>query len=90
LCFELAKHGIAYFRQVPFPVVYKDVRLDCGYRIDIVVDDQLIIEVKSVERLLAIRHAQMLTYLRLSGHAVGLSINFNAVKLKDGLRRFVL
>ncbi len=90
LCFELAKDGIAYFRQVPFPVVYKNVRLDCGYRIDIVVDNQLIIEVKSVERLLAIHHAQMLTYLRLSGHAVGLLINFNAVKLKDGLRRFVL
>ena len=90
LCFELAKDGIAYFRQVPFPVVSKNVRLDCGYRIDIVVDNQLIIEVKSVDRFLAIRHAQMLTYLRLRGHAVGLLINFNAVKLKDGLRRFVL
>jgi GxxExxY protein len=90
LCFELAKDGIAYFRQVSLPVVYKNVRLDCGYRIDIVVDNQLIIEVKSVERLMAIHEAQMLTYLRLSGHAVGLLINFNAVKLKDGLRRFVL
>ena len=90
LCFELAKAQIPHSRQVPLPIVYKDVRLDCGYRIDIVVANQLIIEVKSVERLLAVHQAQMLTYLRLGGYKVGLLINFNTVQLKDGMRRFVL
>ena len=90
LCFELAQDGIAHFRQVPLPVVYKEVRLDCGYRMDLVVDHQLIIEVKSVERLLAIHTAQMLTYLRLSGYKIALLMNFNTLQLKDGLRRFVL
>ena len=90
MCFELSEQGISHLRQVPLPVVYKDVRLDCGYRIDIVVDNQLIIEVKSVERLMPIHQAQTLTYLRLSGYAVALLINFNTVRLKDGLRRLVL
>jgi GxxExxY protein len=90
LCHEMKQGGISYARQVPLPVVYKSVRLDCGYRMDIVVEDELIIEIKAVERLLPIHEAQMLTYLRLSGHKVGLLMNFNGVVLKDGLRRFVL
>jgi GxxExxY protein len=90
LCFELRQSGIAYTRQVPLPVVYKEVRLDCAYRMDIVIEQELIIEVKAVERILAIHEAQMLTYLRLSGHRVALLMNFNSVMLKDGLRRFVL
>ena len=90
LCFELKQSGISHFRQVTLPVVYKDVRLDCGYRMDIVVEGQLVVEVKAVERVLPIHEAQMLTYLRLSGHKVGLLMNFNSVVLKDGLRRFVL
>jgi GxxExxY protein len=75
---------------VPLPVVYKESRLDCGFRIDILVEDTIIIEIKSVERLSALHEAQMLTYLRLSGRKIGLLMNFNAVTLKDGLRRFIL
>jgi GxxExxY protein len=71
-------------------LVYKKVRLECGYRMDIVVEHQLIVEIKAVERLLPIHEAQMLTYLRLGGHQVALLMNFNTVALKDGLRRFVL
>ncbi len=90
LCFELGPCGVTYARQVPLAVVYKEVRLDCGYRMDIVVERELIIEIKAVERILPIHEAQMLTYLRLSGNRVGLLMNFNCVVLKDGLRRFVL
>jgi GxxExxY protein len=90
LCFELKQYGIVHFRQVPLPVVYKDVRLDCGYRMDIVVEEELVVEIKAVERLMPIHDAQMLTYLRLSGHKIGLLMNFNSVVLKDGLRRLVL
>jgi GxxExxY protein len=89
-CFELKASGIAFARQVPLSIVYKEVRLDCGYRLDIVAERELIIEVKSVERLMPIHEAQLLTYLRLSGHHVGLLMNFNTVALKDRLRRLVL
>lgn len=89
-CFELAQAGIAHRRQVPLPVIYKDVRLDCGYRLDVLVENELIIEIKAVERILPIHEAQMLTYLRLSGLRAGLLMNFNSVVLKDGLRRIVL
>lgn len=71
-------------------VLYKDVRLDCGYRMDVVVEQELIIEVKSVERLLPIHDAQMLTYLRLSALKVGLLMNFNMILLRDGIRRLVM
>ena len=90
LCFEFRQNGIAFARQVPLPVVYKDVKLECGYRLDILVENELIVEVKAVERLMPIHEAQMLTYLRLSGHKVGLLMNFHSVVLKDGLRRIVL
>ena len=90
LCLELRDAGIGHHRQVPLPVVYKGVRLECGYRMDIVVENELVIEVKAVEQLLPIHDAQMLTYLRLSGIRVGLLMNFNNVILKNGLRRFVL
>jgi GxxExxY protein len=90
LCLELKEAGITFRRQVPLPVVYKSVRLDCGYRMDIVADNELVIEIKAAERLLPIHEAQMLTYLRLSGVRAGLLMNFNSVVLKDGLRRFVL
>ncbi len=90
LCFELKQAGIASRRQVPLPIVYKKIRLDCGYRMDIVVEDQLIIEIKAAERILPVHDAQMLTYLRLSQLRVGLLMNFNSVVLKDGLKRFVL
>ena len=90
LCFELKQAGIGYQRQVTLPIVYKDVRLDCGYRMDIVVQNELIIEIKAVDRILPVHEAQMLTYLRLSHLRAGLLLNFNNVVLKDGLRRFVL
>jgi GxxExxY protein len=90
LCFELKQYGIVHCRQVPLPVVYKDVRLDCGYRMDVVVEEELVVEIKAVERLMPIHDAQMLTYLRLSGYKIGLLMNFNSVVLKDGLRRLVL
>ncbi len=90
LAYELAKSGLPFGRQVPLPLIYEDVRLDCGYRMDFVVDRQLLIEVKSLDRLLPIHDAQILTYLRLSGCRVGLLMNFNQEALRDGLRRFVL
>jgi len=89
LCFELKQNDIEHARQVPLPVTYKSVRLDCGYRMDIVVERKLILEIKSAEQILPIHEAQMLTYLRMSKLKVGLLMNFNSVTLKDGLRRFV-
>lgn len=77
------------WRQVSLPV-YKEVRLECGYRMDIVIADEVVVEVKAVEWLMPIHDPQMLTYLRLSKHKVGLIMNFNSVALKDGLRRIVL
>jgi GxxExxY protein len=90
LCFELAQRGIACAQQVPLPVIYKGNRLDCGYRIDLLVEQELIVEVKSVDQLVRIHEAQLLTYLRLSGLKLGLLLNFNAVLLKHGLRRYAL
>ena len=87
LCNDLAQAGISFARQVALPVRYRGVALECGYRMDLVVADQVIIEIKSVEKLLPIHEAQLLTYLRLSGMAVGLLMNFNMPVLKDGLRR---
>jgi GxxExxY protein len=72
------------------PVVYKSVQLDCGYRLDIVVEERVIVELKAVERLMPIHEAQILTYLKLSQIKTGLLMNFNSVTLKEGLRRFVL
>lgn len=90
LCHELTLGGTCFARQVPLPVQYKGVHLDCGYRMDLVVADQLVVEVKSVERLLALHDAQLLTYLRLSGIKKGLLLNFNTRILKHGIRRLVL
>jgi GxxExxY protein len=74
---------------VALPVVYKSVRLDCGYRLDIVVQDQVILEIKTVERLLPVHEAQMLTYMKLSGIRTGLLRNFNSAVLRDGIRRLM-
>jgi GxxExxY protein len=90
LCFELKQSGIDFSRQMPLAIVYKGIQLDCGYRLDIVVQKDLILEIKSVNQLMPIHDAQLLTYLKLSGHKVGLLMNFNTVFLKDGIRRFVL
>ena len=90
LAYELTRNGLPFGRQVPLPVVYEEVRLDCAYRADFVVDRQLLIELKSVDRTLPIHDAQILTYLRLSGCRVGLLMNFNQEVLHRGLKRFVL
>jgi GxxExxY protein len=90
LCYELTDNRIGFRRQLALPVVYKSVRLDCGYRIDIVVEERLILELKSTERLPPIHEAQVLTYMRLSGIPTGLLLNFNTPVLKDGIRRLML
>ena len=89
-CYELQQSGLHFRRQVPLPVVYKDIRLDCGYRIDVVVEELVILELKTVERLIPVHEAQLLTYLKLSGLRIGLLLNFNSAVLKDGIRRMVL
>ena len=90
LCYELDHGGLAFRRQVPLPVVYKSMRLDCGYRMDIVVEGQAIVEIKAVERLLPIHEAQVLTYMKLSGITTGLLLHFNTSVLKEGLSRLML
>ncbi len=90
LCYELKAKGIAFGRQVALPVIYKSVKLDCGYRMDLVVDDRLVVELKTVEKILPIHEAQLLTYLRLSGIRTGLLLNFNTAVLKNGIKRMVL
>ncbi|MEQ9557280.1 MAG: GxxExxY protein [Rhodospirillales bacterium] len=90
LCFELETNGIGHSKQVPLPVTYKNTKLECGYRMDLVVEDKLVIELKTVDRLLPIHEAQLLTYLKLSGLKTGLLLNFNSSVLKDGIRRLVL
>jgi GxxExxY protein len=90
LCYELQQSGLEFRRQVPLPIVYKSVRLDCGYRIDVVVEQRVILELKTVDRLMPIHEAQMLTYLKLSGLHTGLLLNFNSAVLKDGMRRMML
>ena len=90
LAHELQLQSISFQVEVTLPVIYKDCRLDCGYRIDILVANALIMELKSVEQLKGIHQAQLITYLKLSGIEEGLLINFNVVQLKDGLRLFSL
>ena len=90
LCHELNALGIPFERQKGLPVEYKEVKLDCGFRMDILVDNKVIVEVKAVDFLLPIHDAQVLTYLKLSGLKLGLLINFNTKILKDGVKRLVL
>lgn len=90
LCRELALRQIPFAKQLPLPVEYKGVRLDCGYRLDLLVASQVVVEVKALEALLPIHEAQLLSYLRLGGWKVGLLINFNVPRLVDGVRRRVL
>lgn len=87
VCYELSKAGLRFQRQVGLPVQYEEVRLDCGYRIDLIVEDVVIVELKAVDLLLPIHEAQLLTHLRMSKLRVGLLINFNVLVLKDGIRR---
>jgi GxxExxY protein len=89
LCCELGLRGIEFKRQLPLPVIYKGQRLDCGYRLDMLVEDLVIIEVKAIEEIAPIHEAQLLTYLRLRNSWLGLIMNFNVLMLKDGIRRLV-
>ena len=88
LCHELQIRKLNFERQKPIPLVYKDAKLDCGYRLDLLVEGRIVVELKSVDGLGVIHEAIVLTYLKLSGHHLGLLINFNVTLLKDGIKRF--
>jgi GxxExxY protein len=88
-CYELAKTGTQFKRQVRLPVKYHNVRIDCAYRVDFLVEDRVIVELKAVERLLPVHRAQVLSYLKLSGMTLGLLINFNVPHLRHGIQRIV-
>lgn len=90
LCHEFERNGLAYARQVDLPLNYDGTFLDCGYRADIIVSNEVILELKSIPQILPLHDAQLLTYLRLSGCRIGLLLNFNTLSLKDGIRRRVL
>lgn len=90
LCFELTECGLKVERRKALPVVYKTIRMDAGYRLDILVNDTVIIELKAVEALSPIHTAQILTYMKLSHKRYGLLINFNVKSLKEGIKRYIL
>ena len=90
LAHELSLAEIPFNLQVSLPIHYKELRLDCGYRIDVMVANSLIIEIKSVEKILDIHKAQLLTYMKLSGRGIGLLMNFNVAIFQNGLQRFVI
>jgi GxxExxY protein len=87
LTYELRKRGLDVGVQVPLPIRYEDVKLDAGYRLDLLVESSVIVELKSVEKMIPLYNAQLLSYLKLSGMKIGLLINFNVIRLKDGLKR---
>jgi GxxExxY protein len=90
LCRELALRGIGVERQLPLPVEYKGARLDCAYRVDLLVEQSVVVEIKSVSSIEPIHEAQLLTYLKLGGWKLGLIVNFNVPVLKDGIRRGIM
>jgi len=89
LYYELIKNGIHTEKQKSLPIKYYDVKLDCGYRVDLFIEDKLIIEIKACESLTDVHKAQLLTYLKLSGCKLGLLINFNVIKLVNGIKRLI-
>ncbi len=89
LAFDLREKGMEVQQQVPMPLVYKEVKQDIGYRIDLIVDNKVLVEIKSVETLAPVHFSQTLTYLKLSGLKLGLLINFNSKTLKEGIHRIV-
>jgi GxxExxY protein len=89
LAFELRKRGLRVLTQVPLAVVYEGVRIELGYRVDLLVDDAVVIELKAMEKVLPVHEAQLLSYLRLNDYPVGLLINFHELHLKDGIKRLV-
>ncbi len=90
LAYELNRASVPFKLQVGLPVEYKQIKLDCGYRIDLMIDDQLIVELKSVDQLSKVHEAQILTYMKLARMKVGLLVNFNVEVLTKGIKRFVL
>lgn len=90
LAYELEQQGLFVERQKPMPLKYKTIDMDCGYRLDLVINKQVILEIKAVEQLMPIHDAQLLTYMRLAECRLGLLINFNERLLKNGIRRFVI
>lgn len=89
LYFDLISEGFKVEKEKPLPLIYKDVKMDCAYRVDLLVEDKVIVELKSVEILTDIHKAQVLTYLKLSNNKIGLLINFNSSRIKDGLKRLI-
>ena len=90
LMYELRQSGLNALRQVPVPVVYKEIKLDCGYRIDILVENEVIVELKTVDQFIPVHEAQILTYMKFAKKEIGLLINFNVVLLKNGIKRYKL
>ncbi len=90
LCHELKKAGIQFETQVTVPIVYDDVHIDSGFRLDVLVADEVIVELKATEKMMPLFDAQLLTYLKLTGKRLGLLINFNVPIIKDGIKRIVL
>ncbi len=90
LAHEISRRGLRVQRQLALPIIYEGEKLDAGYRLDLVVEGAVIVEIKSIDALAPIHDAQVLTYLKLSGLRIGLLMNFNVVLLKQGLKRFVL
>ena len=90
LCYELVQNNLNFKREIPMPIVYKEIKLDHGYRLDLLVEDNVVVELKSVDALLDVHTAQILTYMRLGEYSTGLLINFNVSLLKNGIKRFKL
>ncbi len=90
LCYELSLRGLKVERQKPIPVVYKEIKLDCGYRAELLVENEVVVELKAQDVILPVHEAQILTYLRFANKKIGLLINFNVTVLKNGIRRFIL
>ena len=90
LYYELIKAGLKAERQKAIPIIYKEIKLDCGYRADLIVEDKVVIELKTVDEFNPVHEAQILTYLKFDEKKLGLLINFNVLRLKDGIKRYIL
>lgn len=90
LAHELHTNNLEFTKQQPVPIIYKDIKLDCGYRIDLLVEKQVIVELKSIDAINPVHEAQILTYMKFAQKKIGLLMNFNVLKLKDGLKRYIL
>lgn len=90
LCYELTQRGLQFKSQVAVPILYRGIQLDAALRLDLLVEDAVIVELKAVESLIPLCEAQLLTYLKLANKRLGLLINFNVTRLKDGIKRFAL